>query len=146
MAKENWLIIANSGCMKLFRFPKDTRALTEAETFYFDDRHKGPKDVNTDKEGATKSSFGSHGSSYERHIDLRKIEQEEFANTIAEKLHQAALNHEYDRLYLAISKEFYGILKPKLSDQVLKKIAEHTQKDLTHEKLHSIWSHFPSMK
>ena len=146
MKKQSWLILANSSCMKLFRFPTDTRQLTNAETTHFDERHKRAHDVNTDKEGRTYPSIGGQSSAYERHNDLRKIEQEEFAEEIAHKLNEAARKNEFDRLYLAISKEFYGILKTKFSLELQKKIAEHTQKDLMHEKIHDIWSHFPSMK
>jgi protein required for attachment to host cells len=146
MKKESWLIIANSGCMKLFRFPSDSKKLTEADTVYNEERHKRAHDVNTDKEGSSQQSMGSQSSAYERHMDLRKIEQESFADQIAKFLNDAALNHEYDRLYLAISKEFSGILKNKLSPAVHKRLAEETHKDLVHEKLHAIWDHFPSMK
>lgn len=146
MKKESWLIMANSGCMKLFRFPSDSKKLTEAETVYNEERHKRAHDINTDKEGRSQQSFGSQSSAYERHTDLKKIEQENFAEQIAKFLNDAATNNEYDRLYLAVSKEFYGILKNKLSDAVYKKLAEQTHKDLIHEKIHAIWSHFPSMK
>ena len=146
MKKESWLIIANSGCMKLFRFPSDSRKLTEAETIYNEERHKRAQDVNTDKEGRSQQSFGSGSSAYERHTDLKKLEQEGFAEQIAKFLHDAAIGNEFDRLYLAVSKEFYGILKNKLSSAVHKKLAEETHKDLVHEKLNAIWGHFPSMK
>lgn len=146
MKKESWLILANSSCMKLFRFPTDTRHLTDAETIHFDERHKRAHDINTDKEGRTYQSIGGQSSAYERHNDLRKIEQEEFAEVIAHKLNEAARENKLDKLYLAVSKEFYGILKTKFSLELQKKIAEHIQKDLIHEKINSIWSHFPPIK
>ncbi len=146
MPKESWLILANGGCMKLFRFPSNTRKLTEAETIYNVERHEKLSDINSDKSGRTHQSMGRQSSAYEQHKDLKKIEQEHFADQIADKLHRAALKNSYDRLYLAISKEFYGILKPRLSKEVLARIFEHTEKDLTHEKLSGIWDHFPSRR
>ena len=144
MKKESWLILANSAIMKVFKFPSDTKKLVDAETTLYPERHQRLHDRNSDKEGRTYPSIGGQSSAYEKRKDLRKIEEEAFATQIANYLNQAATHNEFDKIYLAVSKEFFGILKGKLSPAVIGKIAEHTAKDLIHEKLHSIWSHFPS--
>lgn len=147
MKGESWLILANSGCMKLFRFQSNTRKLTQAETTLFPERHLKSHDVNSDKQGRTMNAKVAHGSSaYEPHKDLKKVEEERFAKEIALFLNQSATKKEFDRLYLAISKEFWGILKTYLSQDVMAKVAEEIHKDLIHEKLDGIWPHFPSMK
>ncbi len=146
MKKQSWLILANSGIMKIFKFPSDTKKLVASETTVFPERHLRPHDLNSDKEGRSYPSKGHQSSAYERRKDLKKTEEELFATKIAEFLNKAARDNDFEKLYLAISKEFFGILKPKLSDEVREKIAEQTNKDLIHEKLHSIWSHFPSQK
>jgi len=144
MSKQNWLILANSGVMKLFRFPKTSKELVDAETIENPFRHLRNQDINSDKQGRSIPSMGHQSSAYESRTDLKKIELEHFASEIAKRLNEAAKNHEFEKLYLAVSKEFYGVLKNKLSAEVISKIAEHTQKDLIHEKIHAIWSHFPS--
>lgn len=146
MKKESWLILANSGIMKLFRFPHDSRKLTSAEILSNPEQRLRNHDVNSDKEGRSFNRVGSKSSAYEHHTQAKEIHQEAFAEKVAKFLNDAATNKEFDRLYLAVSKEFFGILKTKLNAHVLEKIADQTHKDLTHEKIDAIWSHFPTMQ
>jgi protein required for attachment to host cells len=146
MKSESWLILANAGCMKVFRFQSNTRKLTQSETTLFPECHLRPHDVNTDRSGHSTNRAGHGGNSYEPRKDFKKVEEEHFAKQVSHFLNQAAENKEFERLYLAISKEFWGVLKTYLSPKVFEKVSEEIHKDLTHEHLDSIWSHFPSMK
>jgi protein required for attachment to host cells len=146
MKKESWLVMANSGIMKLFRFPNDSRKLTVAEVLSNPEQRLRNHEVNSDKEGRSFNRVGSKSSAYEHHIQHKEIHQEAFAKKVAHFLNEAAREKKFDRLYLAISKEFFGVLKGHLHRDVVEKIADQTHKDLIHETVDGIWSHFPSMK
>lgn len=140
MDKMYWMIIANSSCMKLFKFAETSRSLEKPSVTLHPESVLKQQDFDTDKHGRESHGFGHDSES----IPAKKIEEKKFAKEISHFLKKSYTNKEFSRLYIAASPSMLGILREELPKELHDCIAEEVNKDLTKVHSHEIWSHFPS--
>lgn len=89
------------------------------------------RDLISDKPGRSFDSQGSGRHAMEQKMDVKKHDEQMFAESIAEKLEKARNDHKFKELVLIAPPEFLGLLRKELSDQCTKQIKQSIDKDLT---------------
>ncbi|SAL62582.1 Protein required for attachment to host cells [Caballeronia arvi] len=62
---------------------------------------------------------------------LSEKEREKFAKTVADRVEQGRLHHQYQRLRFAVEPKFLGLLRERLSEQTRQMIFEEINEDLS---------------
>ena len=142
MDHTHWMIVANGSCMKLFKFRERERTLERPSVTLHPESTLMQKDFDSDKKGKPPRGYGHDPET----MSTKKIEEKKFAKEISHFLKESFEKKEFERLYIAASPTFLGLLREELPKDILNHIAEETNKDLTKVPSSEIWGHFPSRK
>jgi len=142
MKKESWVVAANSVNARLFRLEK--LKLVEMDALVHPESRLHEKDLVADKPGLTFESFGP-GARFPmgQQQSPKKTEAVIFAKQVGERLELARARGEIERLYIAASPSFLGLLRQELSDQTADLIESEVAKDITQLKPDEILKYFP---
>ncbi|NWG87813.1 MAG: host attachment protein [Hydrogenophilaceae bacterium] len=125
-----WILVANASQAKLYanRGPKKGLELLK-ELDHPESREKGSNLV-SDRPGHIQGHGNGHGS-YVPPTDPKEHEADRFALELAREMEEGRTSNAYDRLIIAASSPFLGMLNGRLSNQVKGKLAESIEKDYT---------------
>lgn len=141
MKKESWVIVANSAHARIFRLEK--LALEEMDALIHPECRMHEKDLIADKPGATYEGMSQGRVSMEQQKSPKKHEASIFAKQIAEHLDLARSRGEIERVFLAASPSFLGLLRQEMNNLTAGLVAAEVDKDITHLKPNEIISYFP---
>ncbi len=142
MKKETWILAANKTQARIFKLEKGLNPV-EIETLVHTESRLRAQDLVGDKPGATYEGAGHARRSMEQQTMPKEFEAQLFAKQVAGRLVLARAQDKLERLYIAASPHFLGLLRREL-DPLTEKILMHTvDKDLTLLEPKAILQYFP---
>jgi protein required for attachment to host cells len=142
MKKETWLLVANSSLARIFKI-ENRNSLVELKVLEHPESRLHNRDLVSDKDGRGFESMGPTRHAIEPPTSPKHQEFETFAKELANYLEEARVKGEFDRLYLAASPTFLGLLRQTLIPSTAKLLDGELNKDVTHLKPQEIMSHLP---
>lgn len=142
MTKDTWLIVANSSLARIFKVEKK-QALVEVEVLEHPESRLKVSDLVSDRPGRDFESFGAARHALEPTTNPKQQEFANFAKDIALYLDKARLEGQFNRLYVAASPSFLGLLRQHIPNSTLELVGGEVDKDMTHMKPTEIVSHLP---
>ncbi len=139
---KTWVVACNSSRARIFELEKGL-TLLEVETLVDPEARLHERDMVTDKSGRSFPSAGSGSDAMGASQSAKEHDREIFAKLVAAHLNAAGEDSGYDRLYLASSPQFLGVLRKMLGKRTLEMLRKEVNKDLTELQPAEIGSHFP---
>jgi protein required for attachment to host cells len=142
MTHDTWVLVCNASRARLLRAPANGKRFTQIETFNHSESRAHVHDLVTDAQGRkpigpvpagmVQGQGGGYGHpGAEPATDPKEIEAQKFAHELADMLERGLNEHAYERLIIAATPHFLGILRNAVSAQVAKHIETTLDKDLT---------------
>lgn len=137
--EKTWILLANAGEAILYNYAPaasgDKRsALSVIENFSHPDSRKKDQELTSDRQGAYLSSQGGHGT-FTDSSDPHQYEAQVFARALFHVLEDGFNKNQYQKLILASSPHFMGLLRKEIEGRSLKNIPiQEIHKDYTKEK------------
>ncbi len=141
MKKEKWVIVANKAQARIFKL--DNLKLIEETCLLHPESRLHNRDLTSDKPGSAMGFEGFGFVSLDQKKTPKFIEAEDFAKEVADYLQHARSSGKIERLYMAASPGFLGMLRAKLDEATRKLIEHEIDKDISHLTPEEIKSYFP---
>ncbi len=125
-----WILVANRSHARLFENTGIGKGITLIKDLSHHEGRLKNQDINTDKHGRSFDSGGKGRHAMSKHISPTEHEAEQFAKKLGVLLDEGRNTNAYEKIVLVVEPGFLGVIKSKLSDPVLKKIAAILKKDL----------------
>lgn len=125
-----WVLAANGSRARLFANIDRRRAFRLLEEFEHPAARKKDQDLVTDRDGRYRS-MGEKLNAFETPTEPKEVEAERFAEELARVLDQGRTRRQYERLIIAASPHFLGLLKANLDPQVQRRVSKTIDKDFT---------------
>ena len=132
------VLVADQARARLFKTQNRTGALTEIQGLTNPQARLREQDLITDGSGGNPHDLGNHG---EVHAHLA----DNFAKDVSAALEKAVSDTKPDRVHVAASPQFLGLLRKHWNPATQAKIAQELAKDLTHMSPEQIRSHLPEL-
>jgi protein required for attachment to host cells len=134
--------VCNASRARLLRAPANGKRFTQIETFNHSESRAHVHDLVADAQGRkpvgpvpasmAQGQGGAHGRpGVESVTDPKEVEGQKFARELADVLERGLQEHTYERLIIAATPHFLGLLRSAVSVQVEKHIETTIDKDLT---------------
>ncbi len=136
-----WIAVANSAMARIFLIEKNGNVL-EIETLVHPQSRLHGRDLTSERPGRMQDSIGSSRHAMEQATSPKEVEYEIFAKNVATYLHTAHQENKFNRLYLAASPHFLGLLRQEILPAVTLTIQSELDKDITHMSPSEIKSSF----
>lgn len=140
MSKETWIVAANSTIARIFQL--DKLLLIEMNGLVHPESRLREKDFIEGSAGSVVGA-GSRKIMLGQQQSPKKIEAEQFAKQIAEHIGNARASGRLERLFLAASPSFLGLLRNEMDAHTAGLIVHEVSKDITHMEPEEIRSYFP---
>lgn len=127
-----WIMVANSSIARFFLMEKNGSSLTEIETLVHSASRLHGRDLKSDGPGRTQESSTRGRHATDPDTLPQEVQFETFARTLANHLELAKNENKYDRLIIAASPHFLGLLRQNLRPNTTKILEMTIDKDLTH--------------
>jgi protein required for attachment to host cells len=125
-----WILVANAAQAKLYANQGPNKGVElVSEYSHPESREKGSELV-SDRPGRNRGHGNGHGS-YVQHMDPKENAADHFARHLAAMLEEGRAKGLYERLILAASAPFHGLLKQHLPSGVNKLVTGSVDKDYT---------------
>lgn len=148
MIKDTWIVVANGTQARFFRL--DKLRLVEMEAMIHPESRMREHEYVEQKPGATHQGGGTgnpgigHGIySTEQQTPPKKVEAINFAKEVAARLDNVRSKGKLERLYVAASPAFLGLLRQELDQRTTHLVAAEVAKDITHLRAEEILPYFP---
>ena len=105
--------------------------LQERETLVNPEARQPQRDLVTDASGRSFNRFGPGRATLGHEADAKEHDYEIFARQIAQRLNEARVRGELDKLVLVAAPAFLGLLRKNLDPHVLDLVTASIDKDLT---------------
>ncbi len=132
----SWIVVADGAKYLLLVNQGDAFALDLRVQDHVEEAHSATHDQGTDRPGRFPDPAG--GKSAVSQADWHQLEEAEFADKLADRLRMAALKGEFETLVLVADPRTLGNLRPKLHEEVRKRLIAEVPKDLTREPVSKI--------
>lgn len=142
MKRETWIVVADNAYARVFNLEKN-RALKEIETLVHPESRLHERDLVSDRPGRTFESHTVARRSMGQETPPKKQEAIIFARLVARYLETAVSNGVIERIYLAASPSFLGLLRQSLSKNTAELIVSEINKEITHLNTSEIEAFFP---
>ena len=142
MKKDTWVIVANSSMARIFKVEKNT-TLVEMDALVHPESRLHTQELVDGRPGRTYDSGGNARHSIDPPFSHHQLEFAVFAQQLGHHLEAARESGKYDRLFIAASPIFLGLLRQAMSNPTLQLIAGEVGKDMTHMKPDEIVQHLP---
>lgn len=125
-----WVMVANSSVARFFEMDK-TGHLKEFNTLIHPGSRLHGRDLTSDRPGRSFDSVGTGRHAMEQTTPPKEVEFEAFAHSISEHLATAHTDKQFDRLYIAASPHFLGLLRQAIKPGTAKALHSTVDKDMT---------------
>jgi len=142
MKRETWVIVADNAYARVFKLEKN-RTLKEIETLVHPESRLHERDLVSDRPGRTFESNTVARRSLGQQTPPKKQEAINFAKLVSDYLDTATSNGVIERIYLAASPSFLGLLRQSLNKNTIQLIASEINKEITHLDISEIETFFP---
>jgi protein required for attachment to host cells len=137
-----WIVVADGAVARIFESDAK-KNLREIEVLSHPETRLHGHDLETSRPGRSFQSGGFGNHPIDPDISPKHHEAQAFAKILAERLHAAANQGSYKRLFISANPSFLGDLRPWLPETVRKMVIGELDKDLTKLRLEEIKSHLP---
>lgn len=130
MMSITWILVANAGEARLFANHGPNKGLKLLKTLDHPASREKASDLVSDRPGHNQGVGNGHGS-YVPATDPKQHEAEVFALELAKELEQGRTSNSFERLIIAATPTFLGLINGTLSSQVKNMVSDTVQKDYT---------------
>ena len=134
-----WVLVADSSRATLFSADKAMSPLKQISSFSHPESRAKTQDLISDRHG----SYGAPMRFMDDAVEPKRQEAMNFAKEITEHLKDARHKGLFDRLYIAASPSFLGLLRSKIDSSTAHMVAGEISKDLTQQEPSEIRRHLP---
>ena len=138
-----WILVANASQAKLYTNSGPKKGLELLKELLHPESREKAANLVSDRPGHIQGHGNGHGS-YVPATDPKENEADRFALELARELEDGRTSNAYDRLIIAASSPFLGMLNGRLSSQVKGKLAESIEKDYTRLPVKELSGHLES--
>lgn len=135
------IVIADGAHVRLVRSNSDVTLRTE-EAVDAVAAHKRSSDLVSDRPGASVHSDSSARHAFTPRHDRHRLEEERFADAVAELLNQAARAGGFEELLIAAPPRILNEIRKRLDREAETRIIGTLGKDLVKVPDHELWRHF----
>ncbi len=128
-----WFLVADSSRAKLYDVEKRTAPFVEIEDFIHPEGRLHEGDLVSDRPGSDGGSVGQGRRVFDDQTSAREQEDIRFAATLAERLEKARNDGNLQRLVLVAPPAFLGLLRDKLSKEVMSHVSKQIDKNLVQQ-------------
>ncbi len=140
MITTTWILIANSSEAKLYATKKLNGDWQLVNEWQHPQSREKDLDLVSDKPGRYHSRTYNRGA-FEDTSDPKQVEANNFAYQLATALDAGRVNNEYQKLIVAATPHFHGLLNKHCNVHVAALISHHLEKDYTKLKMSEIKNH-----
>lgn len=128
---DTWILVADSSRARLFAASQRGKPWKLVEQFEHAETRQRAAEINPKERGSQKQSFGFGRPVMQPKTAPRRVEQQHFAQELADKLDAGLKHGEYGALVVVAGPRFLGELKGALDRQVEKCIIATIDRDYT---------------
>ncbi len=128
-----WFLVADSSRAKLYEVEKRTAPFVEIEDFDHPEGRLHEGDLVSDGPGSDGGSVGQGRHIFDDRVSARKQVDIRFAASLAERLDAARNAGELKRLVLVAPPALLGLLRDKLSKEVMARVSRQIDKNLVQQ-------------
>lgn len=138
-----WVVIADGQQAQIYRLAAAGHALEPVAdgALASASAQLRPRELGTDRPGRGISSAGATPHTFEPRVDVHRLEQDRFAQSVAERLNAAAAKDSFDRLIIAAAPKTLGALRAGLDGAASKRVTGELSKDLMKIPAHDLLGH-----
>jgi len=139
-----WVLVSDDSRARFFRTNR-AAPLEELEDSVNPQARGHEQDLVSDRPGSTtdRAGYAQHAMGGDR--DPKEIAARRFARAVADRLREARLGGEYERLFLVASPDFLGELRQALDEGTRGAVVGELAKDLSRMPARDIRSHLPEL-
>lgn len=141
MKKETWIVVANSTQARIFKL--QNLELIEMDAMIHPESRMHERDLIADKPGAAYAGVAPGRYGMEQQQSPKKNEATIFAKQLIDRLDNARSTGQIDRLFLAATPTFLGLLRREMSHLTANLIVSEVDKDITGLRADEIRGYFP---
>ncbi|MDX8408092.1 MAG: host attachment protein [Mariprofundaceae bacterium] len=138
-----WILTADNAEAVIYSSNGGRSDLIEHKRFTHPQSRLHDRDLTSDLPGRTYDSAGHGRHAMEQPLDPKKHEAATFAKQLADYLHHACSDGSCNKLYIAASPAFLGLLREHYSKPVQQVLAQELDCNLVAQPADSVRSHFP---
>jgi len=128
-----WFLVADSSRARLYEVEKRSAPFVEVESFDHPEGRLHEGDLVSDRPGSDGGSIGQGRRVYDEQTSAREQEDIRFASTLAEHMAAARNAGDLERLVLVAPPAFLGLLRDKLSKEVMSRVSKQIDKNLVQQ-------------
>ena len=136
-----WVLVAESSRAKLYAADSNLAPLSELEDLVHPAGRMHEGDLVADRAGNDGGSVGQGRHVMDDRTSAREQEKIEFARQIAERLDAACSHGSFQRLVLIAPPGFLGLLRDKLSKNVMERVSKQIDKNLVQKPAEVVREH-----
>lgn len=126
-----WILAANGSQAKLFTADSPIGPLTELESLENPDARAKQRELTSDRPGRSFDSQGEGRHAMAVEVDSKEQEQIRFARLVADRLEQARLDNQFERLVIIAAPAFLGLLRTSFNTVLNSLLSLEIDKDYT---------------
>ena len=138
-----WVVVADSSAARVFVAGSPTGALQEIASYAHAEGRAHERDFRTDEPGTTKDSAGYAKHGMEPKVRPKEQEQIAFARFLAQRVEEARVRGEIERVILVAPPEFLGHLRGALDGDAKKIVASTFGLNVVRMRPEEIRGHLP---
>ena len=128
-----WFLVAESSQAKLYEVEKRTAPFVEVEAFDHPEGRLHERDLVSDRPGSDGGSVGQGRRMIDNQVSAREQEAIRFASTLAARMDAARIAGKLEQLVLVAPPAFLGLLRDKLSKDVMARVSRQIDKNLVQQ-------------
>jgi protein required for attachment to host cells len=126
-----WVLVADSGCARLFELSKDPARFRELEKLVSASQHKTSKELVSDGSGRIANVAGGPSShTMQPRSDAHELAEQAFSNGLVDKLEQAANGKAFQHLVVVADPKTLGRLRQHMSKALAATVKHELNRDL----------------
>lgn len=139
----SWVLAADSSYAKILQSDSRTAPLKLLEELEHPEARMKNSGLYSDSAGRSFDSGGQGRHAMEPATDAKSSEAQRFARELCDKLRQAVMQNQFEKLYILAAPAFLGILRDYLDENVKSRIAGETSKDVAKQTPEAIRDKLP---
>ena len=140
-----WILVAESSRAKLYSANGNLAPLSELEDLVHPAGRMHQGDLVSDRAGNDGGSIGQGRHIMDDKVSAREYEKLEFARQLAQRLDAGCSSGCFERLVLIAPPAFLGLLRDKLSKQVMERVYKQIDKNLVQKPAEVVREHIATM-
>ncbi len=138
--KTNWILVANQAEAQIYSSGQIPGNLLLVDTLVNEAGTAHPRDLVSDAPGRAFDRMGSARHAIEPHVGVKKERRRRFVKEMVERLAQAHLKGDFDKLVLLAAPAVLGVIRKTLPADLVKSVIKEIPKDVIGQSVDKIQS------